>query len=50
MEAVIYYSRYEGGFQDDPSNYRPISVVSVLAKMLEKIVSVQLSFYLLPIY
>ena len=24
MEAVIYHSRYEGGFQDDPSNYRPV--------------------------
>ena len=37
---------YKGGPVDDPSNYRPISVVSVIAKILEKIVSVQLSGYL----
>ena len=30
----------------DPSNYRAISVVSVVAKMLEKIVSTQLLSYL----
>ena len=31
---------------DDPSNYHPISVVPVIAKILEKIVSVRLSGYL----
>ena len=34
---------YKGGPEDDPSNYCPISVVWVIAKILEKIVSVQLS-------
>ena len=37
---------HKGGNFDDPSNYRPISVVSVVAKILEKIVSDQLSLYL----
>ena len=37
---------HKGGPVDDPSNYRPISVVQVIAKILEKIVSVQLSGYL----
>ena len=37
---------YKGGPPDDPSNFRPISVVPVLAKILEKIVSDQLSIYL----
>ena len=31
---------------DDPCNHRPISVVPVIAKILEKIVSVQLTGYL----
>ena len=33
---------HKGGSHDDPSNYRPISVVPILAKILEKIVSNQL--------
>ena len=37
---------HKGGPFDDPSNFRPISVVPVLAKILEKIVSIQLSSYL----
>ena len=37
---------HKGGALDDPGNYRPISVVSVLAKVLEKIVSVQLGTFL----
>ena len=38
---------HKGGPEDDSSNYRPISVVWVIAKILEKIVSVQLSGYLI---
>jgi len=38
--------KYKGGASDDPSNYRPIAVVPVVAKVLEKIVSTQLSMYL----
>ena len=37
---------HKGGTCDDPSNYRPISVVPILAKVLEKIVSIQFSQYL----
>jgi len=37
---------HKGGSLDEPSNFRPISVVSVVAKILEKIVSTQLSSYL----
>ena len=37
---------HKGGALDDPGNFRPISVVSVLAKVLEKIVSVQLGTFL----
>ena len=36
----------QGGSLDEPSNFRLISVVSVVAKILEKIVSTQLSSYL----
>jgi len=31
--------------KDDPSNFQPISVISVVAKILEKIVAQQLSTY-----
>ena len=37
---------HKGGPLDDPSNFRPISVVPVLAKILEKIAYVQLASYL----
>ena len=37
---------HKSGSLDDPSNYRPISVVPILAKLLEKVVSLQLSVYL----
>lgn len=37
---------HKGGSHDDPSNYRLILVVPILAKILEKIVSNQLSSYL----
>ena len=47
METVIYITPiHKGGSHNDPSNYRPISVVPILAKILEKIVSNQLSSYL----
>ena len=36
---------HKSGSVNDPSNYRPISVVSVFAKLLEKIVASQLSDY-----
>ena len=37
---------HKGGVKDDPSNYRKIAVVPILAKILEKIVATQLSTYL----
>ena len=37
---------HKSGPKDNPSNFRPISVVPVAAKMLEKIVAQQLSLYL----
>jgi len=37
---------HKGGCIDDPSNYRPISVLPVVAKVFEKIVSTQLYSYL----
>ena len=43
MEAVPVH---KGGSFDEASNFRPVSVVSVVAKILEKIVSSQLSSYL----
>jgi len=36
---------HNGGPTNDPCNFRPISVVPVLAKILEEIVSAQLSEY-----
>ena len=37
---------HKSGSVDEPSNFRPIPVVSVVAKILEKIVLTQLSSYL----
>jgi len=37
---------HKGGATDDSSNYHPIAVIPVVAKILEKIVSTQLSMYL----
>ena len=36
---------HKSGSVNDPSDYRPISVVSVFAKLMEKIVASQLSDY-----
>ena len=38
-------SVHKGGADNDPTNYRPIAVVSIIAKILEKIVATQLSVY-----
>ena len=37
---------HKSGSFDNPSNYRPISVVPIVAKLLEKVVSSQLSAHL----
>ena len=37
---------HKGGAKDNPGNFRPISVVPVVAKVLEKIVAAQLSAHL----
>ena len=37
---------HKSGCMDDPSNFRPISVVPILAKILEKLVASQLSIYI----
>ena len=37
---------FKGGAPNDPSNYPPIAVVPVVAKILERIVATQLSVYL----
>ena len=37
---------HKGGAVEDPSNYRPIAVVPVVAKVLEKIVACQIGTYL----
>ena len=37
---------HKGGAFDNPGNYRPISVVPVLAKLLERTVSTQLEMFL----
>ena len=36
---------YKHGSRNDPSNYRPISVVPIIAKVLEKLVASQLNSY-----
>jgi len=43
MEAMNVTAVYKSGPQQDPSNFRPISVVPIIAKTLEKIVANQLS-------
>ena len=37
---------HKGGSTDNPSHYRTIAVASVVAKVLEKIVTTQLSSYI----
>ena len=37
---------YKGSAPDDPSNYWPIAIAPVVAKILEKIVTTQLDMYL----
>ena len=37
---------YKGGDKDDPGNFRPISVVPVVAKILEKLIASRLGMYL----
>ena len=37
---------HKGGDADDPGNYHPISVVPIVARVLEKIIASQLSLYL----
>ena len=36
---------YKHGLREDPSNYRPISVVPIIAKLLERLVASQLNSY-----
>ena len=36
---------HKGGPEDDPTNCRPIAVVSDVAKILEKVVATQFSFF-----
>ena len=36
---------YKYGPRDDPSNYRPISVVLIIAKLLERLIASQLNSY-----
>ena len=36
---------HKGGAEDDPTKYRPIAVVSIIAKILERIVATQSSDY-----
>ena len=38
--------QHKGGNEDDVNNYRPISLLPVLSKVLEKIISIQLNDYL----
>ena len=40
-------SVHKGGATDNPSNYRPIAVIPVVAKVLKKVFSTQLSVYLI---
>ena len=49
MLYPTYYAKNYAGIMGavlDPSNFRPISVVPIIAELLEKIVSIQFSRYL----
>lgn len=42
LKQAIITPIYKGGDKTNPSNYRPISVISVMAKILEKLINVRL--------
>ena len=47
MENRLYAPIYKGkGLKSSPDNYRPISVISPLAKCFERIIADQISLYL----
>ena len=41
-DLKLHQCIYKGGAEDDPTNYQLIAVVSIIAKILEKIVASQL--------
>jgi retron-type reverse transcriptase len=46
MKVAIISPIYKTGSKTETTNYRPVSVLSVVAKIFEKIISQQLSNYL----
>ena len=46
LELATVVTLHKSGAKDEPSNFRPISFLSVLSKVCEKIVCTQLSAYL----
>ena len=46
LKTAVIYPLYKSGSKTECSNYRPISVLSAVAKIFEKLVSMQLYEYL----
>ncbi len=46
MKIAVVSSIYKSDYKSKPTNYRPVSVLSAVAKIFEKLISHELSNYL----
>lgn len=46
LKTAIVISLYKGGDENDPSNFRPIALLSTMSKLIEKIVKSRFMFHL----
>ena len=46
MEALYYNTNHKSGDIEEPINFRPVNLLLILSKILEKVISTQLTEYL----